>query len=110
MGFKRKSRSSNIKIEEKNDNYQRVYDVIAIFGNITTKHIKEILDNWTNKANEIVMINAKMKRENRWKEWTDEDMNNYYEKNKKHSISERTIERCIKDKIQELLKMAGIIV
>lgn len=70
------------KIKEKNDNCQRVYDIIAIFGNITTKHIKKILDNWTNKANESVMVNAKMKRENRWNEWTDEDMNNYYEKNK----------------------------
>ena len=70
----------------------RVYDVIAIFGNemkLTTMKIKEILDDWTNKGNEALMQRAHMNHESLHYGWTD------YEKNKKNSISRRTIERCI---------------
>jgi hypothetical protein len=70
----------------------RVYHVIAIFGNemkLTTMKIKEILDDWTNKGNEALMQRAHMNHESLHYGWTD------YEKNKKNSISRRTIERCI---------------
>ena len=86
------------KQQEKREHCQRVYDaIISLQNKAKTKDIKKWIDSINKLKNETVELEAYRMSNDRYNVWTKKDKEEFLKQNWSHSLSERTIERCIKN-------------
>ena len=84
-------------------NCQKIYDIIVTSGKVTTKFIKEYLDDRTDVHNRIIEREAEAEGERRYNhgDFTSIDRENFIKKSinekRKYTISVRTIQRCLQN-------------